>query len=594
MKRIFIAGAFILFAAILQAQNVGIGVPVPLQKLDVNGAIRLGNTGTSNPGTLRYNIGRFEGYDGLNWNWLNGFKLPLDTSVDVSGGYVLNIYNSNFSSPQSSAISGITSSSDGVGLYGENTYNLSSSGIPGNGVLGKSSGEGAGVKGINIGGIGVEGTGGAVGVLGSSGFGIAIQGIASGNGATGLDISAHNNLLSTAAIFRHPIINGKALIVEKGFVGIGEISPTALLSVKGTEATGNGLAAAITLENAASSNKWNIRAGGPGTITPDGGFSIADNTDYRFIIGATGNIGLGIAPSIAKLHLNGTMKIEGLNTLEFGAGVAGKETNAGKIGYQTFTAGALDIVGAGTLVSNRKVNIFAEGGTTFNGPVGIGILSPASSAKLDISSTTQGFLPPRMTSTQRDAITPAEGLMIYNTTTKKPSFYDGTEWQNFDGSFAYGIGDNYQGGKIAYIFQPGDPGYIVGQTHGLIAAASNQGTFPPWGCQGTAIPGADGTVLGTGNQNTIDITAGCATAGIAARICGDLVLNGYSDWHLPARDELNKLYINRVAVGGFGSDAYWSSSESGINDAWFQFFSTGVQNLLTKNSGIRVRAVRAF
>ncbi|MFM9908921.1 MAG: hypothetical protein ACKVOW_06225, partial [Chitinophagaceae bacterium] len=80
MKRLFIASAFILFTAILHAQNVGIGVTVPLQKLDVNGAIRLGNTGISNPGTLRYNSGRFEGYDGLNWNWLNGFKLPLDTT----------------------------------------------------------------------------------------------------------------------------------------------------------------------------------------------------------------------------------------------------------------------------------------------------------------------------------------------------------------------------------------------------------------------------------------------------------------------------------------------------------------------------------
>ncbi len=314
MKKIFIAGAFVLFAAMLQAQNVGIGVPVPLQKLDVNGAIRLGNTGTSNPGTLRYNIGRFEGYDGLNWNWLNGFKLPLDTTVNVVGGYVLKITNSN-SSVGSSAIAGITSSSEDAGVYGENTYNLSSSGIPGNGVLGKSSGEGAGVKGIHINGIGVEGTGGAVGVLGSSAFGIAIKGIALENGAIGLDISAHNNLFSTAAIFRHPIINGKALIVEKGFVGIGEISPNALLSVKGSEITASGLAASITLENAASSNKWYIRAGGPGTITPDGGLSIADNTDYRLVIGAAGNIGITGFTQLGKTAEGApVIKMKKLNT----------------------------------------------------------------------------------------------------------------------------------------------------------------------------------------------------------------------------------------------------------------------------------------
>ena len=82
-------------------------------------------------------------------------------------------------------------------------------------------------------------------------------------------------------------------------------------------------------------------------------------------------VSLDAAATNALVEVNGEMKIEGLNTIEFGAGVAGKETNAGRIGYQTFTPGALDIVGAGTLVSNRKVNFFADGGTTFNGPIGI-------------------------------------------------------------------------------------------------------------------------------------------------------------------------------------------------------------------------------
>jgi hypothetical protein len=78
--------------------------------------------------------------------------------------------------------------------------------------------------------------------------------------------------------------------------------------------------------------------------------------------------------SLAKVS-GGTMtvagsniKINGNNTLEFGAGVAGKEQNAGKIGYQRFTADSLDIVGAGTDNTNRKVRFYAEGGTTF-GPL---------------------------------------------------------------------------------------------------------------------------------------------------------------------------------------------------------------------------------
>jgi hypothetical protein len=80
------------------------------------------------------------------------------------------------------------------------------------------------------------------------------------------------------------------------------------------------------------------------------------------------NIGINVASPSARLHLNGTMKINASSTLEFGAGVAGKEPQAGKIGYQTFTADSLDIVGAGTNNTSRKIRFFAEGGATF-GPL---------------------------------------------------------------------------------------------------------------------------------------------------------------------------------------------------------------------------------
>jgi hypothetical protein len=63
------------------------------------------------------------------------------------------------------------------------------------------------------------------------------------------------------------------------------------------------------------------------------------------------------------------------------------------------------------------------------GSIGVGIESPNASAKMQIDSTTQGFLPPRMTTTQRNAIaSPAEGLMVYDTVLKRPCFYDGTSW----------------------------------------------------------------------------------------------------------------------------------------------------------------------
>jgi len=54
------------------------------------------------------------------------------------------------------------------------------------------------------------------------------------------------------------------------------------------------------------------------------------------------------------------------------------------------------------------------------------------SAKVQVDSTTQGFLPPRMTATQKLAIgTPAAGLMVYDTTLNQMSYYNGTLWINF-------------------------------------------------------------------------------------------------------------------------------------------------------------------
>ena len=237
--------------------------------------------------------------------------------------------------------------------------------------------------------------------------------------------------------------------------------------------------------------------------------------------------------------------------------------------------------------------------TTF-AQIGINNENPDASAALDITSTTGGLLPPRMTTTQRDAISAAKGLVLFNTTTNTLQINEGdattANWVSLTASTCgLSIGDTHQGGIIFYLDGSG--------CHGLVAKAideaGNTGThkwssinFETWAYASGIYGGAQNT------KKSIARAIAESSTCPAASVCDNLVSGGYTDWYLPSKDELDMMYVNLhlQGLGNFQTNYYWSSTELQYGLAWEQNFYYGSQASYDKD-GIyadNVRAVRAF
>ncbi len=168
-------------------------------------------------------------------------------------------------------------------------------------------------------------------------------------------------------------------------------------------------------------------------------------------------------------------------------------------------------------------------------------------------------------------------------------------------SVTYSVGDKGPAG--GFIFYDCDADNDSGNADGLIstdcgwryleaASADLTGTYT-WGNDGSF--GTTKTGIGTGKNNT-KILAEKGVDYKAANAVWGKTIDGYNDWFLPSKDELNLMYANlyQKELGSFDSGWYWSSSEYNISFAWMQNFSTGAPDYNQRSIDTCVRPIRAF
>lgn len=238
-------------------------------------------------------------------------------------------------------------------------------------------------------------------------------------------------------------------------------------------------------------------------------------------------------------------------------------------------------------------------------------ISPnGTSAIIDANSTNKGFLPPRMTMTQRSNLTATEGLMVFCTDCAPAGHYgySGSTWKPmFDyltssgPCVQYTVGQQAQGGTVFWVDDSGQ--------HGLVAAPEDLPFAPgetglPWapylGLSYNYFTICPGSGIYSGQYNTTRIFEKFGWGVYASFLCKQMAYGNYGDWYLPGLGELQLIYNNRNLIQGLSTTSgnyYWSSTEESPPNAYFINFFTGTTGSIAKyesGGGLRARAIRRF
>ena len=181
--------------------------------------------------------------------------------------------------------------------------------------------------------------------------------------------------------------------------------------------------------------------------------------------------------------------------------------------------------------------------------------APDPSAMLEIKAVDRGLLLPRLDYLDLPA-NPSPGLTVFITghgPFGNGIYYsDGIRWMKI-ATLSYYMGQVIGGGIVFYLDST--------RQHGLIAAPSDELNWYLWGCDSLLVgPRAQHRELMSGDLNTIAILDSCSQEDIGARICNNLVLNGLSDWYLPAIDELDTMLAHQDFLANVAQNAWYMSS----------------------------------